>query len=84
MLNWEIDCPQHVKDMKKYYNKDNLSQSGFFSGIEDLMKNREYSEESSHYLLRCKLGNAEKQNILEAINLSLFNLNNEEEDQNLK
>ena len=44
MLNWDIDCPHHVKDMKKYYNKDNLSQCGFFSGVEDLMKNREYSE----------------------------------------
>jgi len=32
----------------------------------------------------CKVGSAEKQNILEAINLALFNLNNEEEDQNLK
>ena len=35
-------------------------------------------------MLDCKIGGAEKQNILEAINLALFNLNNEEEDQNLK
>jgi hypothetical protein len=33
-----------------------------------------------HYLLDCWVGNAEKQSILEAINLALFNLNNEEED----
>lgn len=35
-------------------------------------------------MMSCQLGNAEKQNILEAINLALFNLNNEEEDQNLR
>jgi hypothetical protein len=35
-------------------------------------------------MMGCQVGNAEKQNILEAINLALFNLNNEEEDQNLK
>jgi len=34
--------------------------------------------------MECELGIAEKQNILEAINLSLFNLNNEEIDQNLR
>ena len=32
----------------------------------------------------CKVAVSDKQNILEAINLALFNLNNEEEDQNLK
>ncbi|CDW71794.1 UNKNOWN [Stylonychia lemnae] len=48
--------------------------------VKDLMQ--EVNE--NHYLIECKLGNAEKMNILEAINLALFNLNNEEEDQNLK
>ena len=39
---------------------------------------------TDHYLMPCQVGLADKQNILEAINLALFNLNNEEEDQNLK
>jgi hypothetical protein len=34
--------------------------------------------------LPCELGSSEKCNLLEAINLSLFNLNNEEIDLNLR
>lgn len=36
------------------------------------------------FRLPCELGDSERTNILEAINLALFNLNNEEVDQNLR
>jgi len=42
--------------------------------------NFDRTKDNKHYLIDCRLGNAEKMNILEAINLALFNLNNEEED----
>ena len=38
----------------------------------------------NYYLLPCELGESERTNILEVINLALFNLNNEETDINLR
>jgi len=44
----------------------------------------EKGEAQARYLLPCELGSSEKSNLLEAINLALFNLNNEEIDLNLR
>jgi len=35
-------------------------------------------------MIECELGDSERTNILEVINLALFNLNNEEVDMNLR
>jgi hypothetical protein len=44
----------------------------------------EADEKPTHQFIECVLGCSEKCQILEAINLTLFNLNNENMDQNLK
>lgn len=75
MINWQFNCPNHVKQLREYYHKDKFTSQGFFTTLE-----KDNNLNSKHYLLDCELGNSEKQNILEAINLSLFNLNNEEID----
>ena len=41
-------------------------------------------QNSKHYMPPCQLANSEKTNILEALNISLFQLNNEDINQNLK
>lgn len=85
MINWNIGCPKHVEDLKLFYPRQMLNQTGsFVSSMDDLHHSTNQFESVPHYLMDCKVGSADKQNILEAINLALFNLNNEEEDQNLK
>eukprot|EP00347_Sterkiella_histriomuscorum_P009116 403342460 len=84
MINWTIGCPKHVDELRKYYPKEQINNQSFYGSIDDLLQDNDLFTKNKHYLMPCRLGNAQKQNILEAINLALFNLNNEEEDQNLK
>lgn len=65
--------------MKKTYKYNEFRNQIFF-------KNRMGGEEKTenHYMLECEVTECERQGILDEINISLFNLNNEDVDQNLK
>ena len=46
--------------------------------------NEDNTSQKYCYRLPCELGDSERTNLLEVINLALFNLNNEETDLNLR
>lgn len=62
-VNWSINCPPNVRDMKAQNRKQPLLPK---------------------FMLPCELSTSEKSNLLESINVCMFNLINEEKDQNLK
>lgn len=71
LVNWNIAVPDHVAQMKDSYPFEKFSEMPFLP------------QQQSH-IIDCQIGSSEKCQLLEAINLSLFNLNNENMDQNLK
>lgn len=70
LINWQIDCPGQVIDLSKAYSHADFCESA--------------KHHTKPQYPPCKLGSADKSQLLEAINLSLFDLNNENMDQNLK
>ena len=73
IVNWSINTPKHVSTMKEVYKNENFCK-----------EDNTYLPQQKNWLLECSIGSAEKCGILECINLSLFDLNNENLDQNLK